>query len=222
MPSRYQALIFDLDGTLLDTLKDLAEAANQTLTDFDLPTHPVDAYRTFVGDGLLTLIDRIIPAHRSLPDDLSRYMARFQEIYIDKWDETSRPYPGIVEMLEQLRTAGIRMSVLSNKPQAFTELCVHRFFGPDLFEYVHGERQGIPKKPDPTGAIEIAAKMELTPEQCLYVGDTATDMKTGRGAGMDTVGVLWGFRERQELDEHGAGILVANPAEITAYVTTSS
>ena len=219
MSSRYQALIFDLDGTLLDTLNDLAEAANQTLADFGLPVHPVEAYRTFVGDGLLTLIDRIIPRDRCAPEDLARYMARFQEIYIRNWDDTSRPYPGILEMLDQLRQSGLRMAVLSNKPHAFTQLCVDRFFAADLFEQVYGEREGVPKKPDPAGALAIAAEMGLSPEQILYVGDTATDMQTGRDAGMDTVGVLWGFRGRLELETHGAGLIVARPAEITAYVT---
>ena len=221
MPTPYQAVIFDLDGTLLDTLDDLADAANQTLAHFGQPTHSIDAYRLFVGDGLLTLIDRIIPDGRRGPEDLARYAAKFQELYMANWDATSRPYPGIEEMVAQLAASPLRLCVLSNKPQAFTQLCVQRFFGSDCFELVFGERPGVAKKPDPAGALEIADTLGLEPAVILYVGDTATDMKTGQGAGMDTVGVLWGFRDRAELEEHRAGLIVATPKEIVDHALAS-
>jgi len=121
-------------------------------------------------------------------------------------------------MLQQLQRTGLKLGVLSNKPHAFTRLCVNRFFSADTFDFVYGQREGIAKKPDPFGALEIAALMQLHPAQVLYVGDTATDMQTGQRAGMFTAGVLWGFRERQELEDNKAGIIISHPSEIVDHV----
>jgi phosphoglycolate phosphatase len=124
-------------------------------------------------------------------------------------------------MLQQLRQTGLQLGVLSNKPHAFTQLCVQRFFTANVFDFVFGQREGVSRKPDPAGAKEIADLMQLQPQQILYVGDTATDMQTGNRAGMLTMGVLWGFRERQELEESKAGIIISYPSEIVRYVNSN-
>jgi phosphoglycolate phosphatase len=213
-----RGIIFDLDGTLLDTLEDLADAANATLAHFGFPGHTTDAYRYFVGEGLMTLIERIVPEQRRSQQEIADCMQYFLHLYEQKWDVKSRPYTGITEMLQQLRQSGLQLGVLSNKPHAFTRLCVKRFFPEDTFDFVYGQREGVPKKPDPSGAREIAALMNLMPRQILYVGDTDTDMQTGNQAGMFTLGVLWGFRERQELEASKASRIISHPAEVVSHV----
>lgn len=213
-----RGVIFDLDGTLLDTLEDLANAANATLDHFGFPTHSSESYRYFVGEGLMTLIERIIPDNKRSQQEIVACMDTFLQIYSQSWDLQSRPYTGITEMLQHLRQAGLKLGILSNKPHAFTQLCVDRFFAAGTFDFVYGQREGVPKKPDPAGALEIASLMRLQPQQMLYVGDTATDMQTGNRAGMFTMGVLWGFRERQELEKNKAGKIISHPSEIVTHV----
>ncbi len=213
-----RGVIFDLDGTLLDTLQDLADAANATLDRFGFPVHSTDAYRYFVGEGLMTLIERILPEKNRSQQEIAACMDTFMQLYGQSWDLRSRPYEGIMEMLGQLHEAGLKLAVLSNKPHAFTQLCVQRFFPSDTFDFVYGQREGVPKKPDPSAAKEIAVLMQLEPQQILYVGDSATDMQTGNGAGMFTMGVLWGFRERQELEKNKAGKIISHPSEIVNHV----
>ncbi len=215
-----KAVIFDLDGTLLDTVNDLADASNRVLQDYGHPIHPVDSYRYFVGDGLMTLMERVTPAEVS-GEGLKKYFDRFKAVYKENWDNKTVPYPGIIKMLEQMEEKKISCSILSNKPHEFTLVCVERFFPGLPFNYILGQREGIPKKPDPAGAVEIAEKLNVAPSECLYVGDTSTDMKTGKGAGMVTMGVLWGFRKKDELVEHGADVLVTAPKEIVDYVVSS-
>ncbi|MBW6521528.1 MAG: HAD family hydrolase [Desulfoarculaceae bacterium] len=213
-----RGVIFDLDGTLLDTLEDLENAANATLERYGFPGHSSEAYRYFVGDGLMTLIERIVPEKNRSQAEIAACMDTFLQIYGLSWDLQSRPYDGVMEMLQQLQQAGLKLGILSNKPHAFTRLCVDRFFAADTFDFVYGQRQGVAKKPDPAGALEIAALMQLQPELILYVGDTATDMQTGQRAGMFTMGVLWGFRERRELEDNKAGKIISHPSEIVDHV----
>ena len=212
--------IFDLDGTLLDTLEDLADACNQTLEVCGYPQHPVDAYKHFVGDGLRVLMERITPDHVE-PSDIDRCFEIFNKVYSDCWDKRSRPYDGIPEMLRELRSAGVRCSVLSNKPHSFTGTYIQRFFDKGTFELVFGQREGVAKKPSPAGALEIAAKMNVNAADCIYVGDTAVDMQTGTAAGMFTIGVLWGFRDIVELQRNNADMIVKSPMEIVEYVIHS-
>ena len=214
---KYKGIIFDLDGTLLDTLEDLADAANATLEHFGFPVHAKDSYRYFVGEGLKTLMQRIVPGTNATDDELNRYMKKFGEIYSQNWNVHSAPYQGVSEMIASLSAAGLQLAVLSNKPHGFTEICVETFFPEKPFVYVYGQREGIPKKPDPAGALELAEKMGLGVEEILYVGDTSTDMKTGNSAGMKTIGVEWGFRERAELEENNAWKIVSIPAEVVLY-----
>ena len=212
----FKGVIFDLDGTLLDTLRDLADAANASLSHYGYPEHPVDAYRYFVGDGLQTLVQRILP-DSATEYDIKKLMEKFTELYTTMWNIHTAPYPGVLEMLNSLAGEGCLLSVLSNKPHQFTQLCVKSLFPEVAFAFVYGNREGVAKKPDPVGALEIAEKMNLSVNEILYVGDTATDMQTGNRAGMKTVGVEWGFRTREELEENNAWKIATTPAEVVAH-----
>jgi phosphoglycolate phosphatase len=210
---RFKAALFDLDGTLLNTLDDLADTANAALLYFHLPIHPTDSYRYFVGDGMRTLIERIMPATSS-EKQISECESIFKKMYAIHWADKTCLYQGVEAMLSDLFNMGLKLAILSNKPDEFTRLCVKRFFPADWFDCVSGQCVGIPKKPDPKGALIIAEKLGLLPEDILYIGDTATDMQTGKRAGIKTAGVLWGFREINELEKNGADYIVGSPQEI--------
>ncbi|MCF8055185.1 MAG: HAD family hydrolase [Desulfocapsa sp.] len=214
---QYKGIIFDLDGTLLDTLEDLADAANATLRYFGFPVHPVDSYRYFVGEGLKTLTRRIIPDSSADDAALNEYMRKFGEIYSRTWNAHTVPYAGIREMIAALSAAGLQLAVLSNKPHEFAKICVKEFFPENPFAFVFGQREGVAKKPDPASALELAEKMGLLVNEILYIGDTAIDMQTGNSAGMKTIGVEWGFRERAELEENKAWRIVSTPVEVVSY-----
>jgi len=209
-----QAVVFDLDGTLLDTLEDLANAVNRVLEGHRFPVHPLDAYRYFVGDGARTLFERVLPPQECDEPMIQQCLAEFREDYGKHWNIRTRPYPGIAAMLDELAARGTRLAVLSNKPHETTLKCVEGILPEWTFELVLGQRPGIPKKPDPAGALEIAERMELRPEDFLYLGDTGTDMLTAKAAGMLGVGALWGFRTAEELTAHGARQLIAAPVEL--------
>lgn len=211
---RYKAVLFDLDGTLLDTLDDLADAGNEVLRAMGCAQHPTSAYRYFVGSGLATLVERMLPEDRRDPEHRAAAQAAFERIYSRNWNRRTAPYPGIAPMLDQLAGRGLPMAILSNKPDAFTRLCVARLLAPWRFDPVFGQRPGVAKKPDPAGALEVASHLSLDPREILYMGDSAVDMHTARAAGMDAVGVLWGFRSEEELKEAGADRLIASPGEL--------
>lgn len=214
---QFTTMIFDLDGTLIDSLLDIADAANKTLESMKYPIHPVDAYRQFVGDGLLTLAQRIAPEHTK-EDKIAEIVKMFKVHYDRNWDLHTRPYPGIMDMLQKVAESGINTAVLSNKPDEFTRICAARFFPDIAFGQVFGNRKQVPKKPDPKAALELAAHFQTPPESCLFVGDSRVDIMTGKAAGMTSMGVTWGFRERRELEEAGADIIVDSPADIVSFV----
>lgn len=215
---QYKALIFDLDGTLLDTLTDLAESGNRVLATMGFPTHPVSAYRTFVGSGLRTLIARILPEESKGASVYEEAVQRFQDDYSRNWSVNSVPYEGIHEMLDSLDEIGCPISILSNKPHEFTRLCVNHFFPGRSFHLVLGLRPEVPKKPDPSGALEIVGSLDSSPAETLFIGDSSIDMVTALNAGMDAVGVTWGFRTVDELREGGAKFLIDKPSELVKIV----
>lgn len=217
---KIKTVIFDLDGTLLDTLEDLADASNEVLHIHGYPEHPVEEYKTFVGDGLQTLMARITPDKAS-KDDIANCCQTFMKVYADRWDKKTKPYEGISRMLDMLRESGKRCCVLSNKPHAFTIHCVQRYFSAGSFDHVFGQRDGVPRKPDPSGCFEIAKLTDTPTRNCVYVGDTSVDMQTGKGSGMFTIGVSWGFRKKEELLTHGADLIVDHPEEIARYVVSA-
>ncbi len=212
------AAIFDLDGTLLDTLDDLADSMNAALAELGLPVHPVEQYKTFVGEGIQLLIARTMP--ESLREDralVERATQIYRSAYAERWHAKTQPYVGIRELIAGLQARGILLGVLSNKPDYFTQLCINHFFVPGTFRTVFGQRDHVARKPDPAGATEISQIWNLPPEQIAYVGDTATDMQTGRGASMKTFGVAWGFRPVNELRENGAHVILQLPDELLAH-----
>lgn len=215
---KYQAVIFDLDGTLLDTLEDLADSMNAVLEEMQFPTHKPDSYRYFVGEGMRTLAKRVLPVGCQDEARIDLVVQRMSSEYDKRWKVKSRPYPGIEEVLGSLTEFGLSIAVLSNKPDAFTQVMVPALLPGWQFSQVVGARAGVPVKPDPQAALEIAAKLGLSPERILYVGDTATDMLTANAAGMVAVGVAWGFRPVEELLEHGAKSIIGYPGELMDLV----
>lgn len=214
----YEAVLFDMDGTLLDTLGDLGGSANRMLEANGFPTHPLDAYRYFVGSGALNLVTRVLPEENRDPKTIDACLAAFLEIYDRSWNESSRLYPGVAEMLDYLQDRNYRLCILSNKPQDFTEMCTREYLSRWNFEQIWGKRDGFDLKPSPGGALKIAEIMGLTPADFFYLGDTRIDMETANRSGMFPAGVLWGFRPREELVEFGARVLLEKPMDIHTHL----
>jgi phosphoglycolate phosphatase len=206
--------LFDLDGTLLDTLEDIAFSANRVLESRGFPAHPVDSYRFFIGHGSRTLMERALPADRRAPGMIDDCTEEFLRTYGANWHRETRPFEGIHDLLDYLSKEGVRLAVLSNKAHSFTVKCVDYFFHGYHFDVVMGQQEGVAMKPDPAGALKTADQMKLRAGDFVYAGDSATDMKTARAAGMLAVGVLWGLRDEAELKAAGAEILVCHPREI--------
>ena len=214
----FKAVIFDLDGTLLDTIDDLMDSMNQVLSRFGFPGHDREAYKYFVGDGIEMLVRRALPQGNRDEAMVAHCVLAMSEEYILRWDKKTRPYPGIPDLLEALVQRGVSLAILSNKPHDSNQMVVSKFFPNNPFQIVLGARPHIPKKPDPTAALEIAEEMHLAPEQFIYLGDTGIDMKTAVNAGMFPVGALWGFRTAQELIDHGARALLEKPLDFLRYL----
>lgn len=215
--NKYKAILFDLDGTLLNTLADLGNSMNNVLKRRGFPTHDMNAYRYHVGEGALILVARSLPEEYRSNELMRECLKEFYEEYDRNWKIETAPYEGIPEMLKELGERGIRMSVLSNKPHEFTQRCVAEYFPGCNFDLICGQRDFIPRKPDPAGALEIAKAMNIPVFSFVYMGDTAIDMKTAVSAGMYPVGVLWGFRPAEELLKHGATDLIEHPMEILKF-----
>lgn len=210
----FGAVLFDLDGTLLDTLEDLADSMNAVLEARGLGPHPVEAYRTFVGDGVRTLVRRAFPADRQGDAALDEGVAAMIREYGLRWRAKTRPYEGVGEMLDGLFARRRRVAILSNKPDDLTRMTTGALLGRWSFDLVWGVKPGVPKKPDPTGALAIAKALGVTPSEILYCGDTNTDMETATAAGMVGVGALWGFRDAEELERSGARALLEHPPDL--------
>lgn len=214
----FRAVIFDLDGTLLDTIDDIADAMNTVLAQNNLPTHEVDAYRTFVGDGVRNLARRALPQRSRDDATVDRFTAAMRDAYAQNWNDKTKPYDGVPEMLDALAERGVKLAILSNKPDDFTAMCVEALLPRWKFDVVLGHRDGVPLKPDPGGAIVVARRLGVEPADILYVGDSGMDMQAAAAAGMTPLGVLWGFRARAELLEKGARALASRPRDIVTYV----
>ena len=207
-----RAVLFDLDGTLADTLADLANATNWALAQLGCPTHPTDSYRYKVGDGARELCGRALPTDKQgLVDEVLRLM---RQHYDQHCFDLTTLYDGIPALISALAGRRHRLAVLSNKPDDFTKRMIAHYFRLSPFDIVRGQLPNVPLKPDPTAALQIAQELGIPPAQWLYLGDTNTDMRTARGAGMHPVGVLWGFRDRTELVENGAEHIVAKPEDV--------
>ena len=212
----YKACIFDLDGTLCDSVESIAYSANQALRDMGLREAGTEEYKVFVGDGVDMLIRRLL---RFAGDEDGLRFEELKQRYMEYFKEGCmyqvKPYPGIPEALKFLKEQGVKLAVLSNKPHENTKNVIEKVFGTECFDCILGQSERFPRKPDPEGALYLAELFGAKPEECLYVGDTGTDMKTGTTAGMYTIGVLWGFRGQKELEETGADRVIAHPSGLT-------
>lgn len=209
-----ELVIFDLDGTLLDTIGDLAVACNAVLALRGLPQHTYDEYCRFVGNGIMRLVERALPEELRTPDTVAAVRADFVKYYTEHIDIHTTPYAGIPELVAGLARRGVRLAVASNKFQAGTEKLVGLFFPDVAFAAVLGQRVGVPLKPDPAVVEEILALTGVAKGRVLYVGDSGVDMQTAAAAAIRSVGVTWGFRERRELEQTGAQHIVDVPGEI--------
>lgn len=255
---KIEACIFDLDGTLLDTLTSLWYCANRSLKREGLMELPKDKFRYYVGDGALTQVERYLKDTKVVgfendsdmteeglkgsrnkagtnencakgrigafgipdphdPDNLSYYFDSYMRELNVYADYEVRPYDGIPDVLKAMKKAGLKIAVFSNKPDEATQKVIHKHFG-DCFDFVLGKKDENPKKPDPTGALMIAEHFGIAPQNIMYMGDTDTDMQTGKNAGMFTVGVLWGFREREELERNHADAIAGDPLELLKFI----
>jgi phosphoglycolate phosphatase len=211
-------VIFDLDGTLLDTIEDLANATNYALRCFDLPEHPVNAYRFFVGNGINKLLERALPEAQRNVDWIAMVRQEFLKYYTMHSEDSTRPYPGMVDLLKELQEQGIMLGVASNKIHDATVELVHRFFPGINFVAVLGQRDGIPVKPSPDILESIVNAAGTAKSETLYVGDSGVDAMTAIRAGISFVGVLWGFRPKEELAGAGAENFIEKPEELFVYL----
>ncbi|MFH0993452.1 MAG: HAD family hydrolase [bacterium] len=214
-----KAVIFDLDGTLLDTIEDIADSMNRALSLFGFRTHDIAEYKLFVGRGVDVLVDCVLAKTAASEKTWNAVRKMYLKTYAEWQSRKTRPYHGIRATLAALKAAGIVVNVLSNKPDADTKAVISFYFPDRPFTHVIGQRPGYAVKPDPSSAIEIVASLGLAKEEVLYIGDTATDMLTAANAGLESVGVLWGFRDRQELETSGAVYLIERPEELLDIIT---
>ena len=213
-----KAAIFDLDGTLLNTLEDVVNACNYALKKCNFKTHSIEEYKVFVGDGRSKLIERIVPDEYRGNDEVKKKVLRlFDEYYSGHMLDMTKPYEGICEMLKSLKEKGVKLAVVSNKPDEFVGGIVKKYFG-DTFEIVHGQRTNYPVKPDPTTVYEVIEYFGIKLNESIYVGDSNVDIYTAKNAKVKSIGVAWGFRGEEELREAGADYIVYDSNEITELI----
>ena len=212
-----KTIIFDLDGTLLDTLADLADSANYTMEQMGYPKHPTDSYRYFVGNGVPKLLERCLPEDKRTDENIQTARRIFAEYYNVHFVDKTKPYDGVAELIEKLRESGVKMAVASNKSDEFTVSLVKRFFG-NAFDIVQGGKADVPKKPAPDIVYSIMQKLGAVSENTYFAGDSNVDMYTAKNAGIKAIGCLWGFRTKDELLEGGADFLAESPMDIYKIV----
>lgn len=213
----YHCVIFDLDGTVLNTLDGLADAGNYALSRMKLPTHPTESYRGYVGNGIPKLIERMLPkdADEAVFSEAYELFCSYYNIHMN--DKTV-PYPGIPALLRALKERGIKLALVSNKAHEFASEMIERNF-PNTFDAVFGSVEGFPKKPDPYWALRALETLAVKPDEAFYVGDSGVDMQTAHRAGLIACGVLWGFRDRGELEENGADLICGDPERLFSVIT---
>jgi phosphoglycolate phosphatase len=215
---KHRAVLFDLDGTLLNTLRDLADSVNKGLASLGFSQHNTEAYKTLIGEGREVLAERALPENRRDIDTVHKLLACINAEYSIHWADNTYPYPGVPALLDALTANGIKMAVLSNKADDLTKMSVSKMLACWRFALVAGARPSLPNKPDPTTALQIAKQLGISPSQFLYLGDSGIDMETANRAGMYPVGALWGFRSADELLAAGAKALIKHPLELLDYL----
>lgn len=210
----YKTVVFDLDGTLLNTIDDLADAGNRVCAARGWPQHTVEEYKYFVGNGIPKLVERFSPPQARTPDQLADTLVAFQADYGAHLRDKTAPYPGIPALLARLKAAGVQLAVFSNKADPLARQVVADYFDAALFDAVRGALPGVPTKPAPQGTLALMQAIGADPAATLYVGDSNVDVDTAHNAGLPCCGVLWGFRTRQELTDAGAEHLAADAEEL--------
>ena len=211
-------IVFDLDGTLLNSLEDLADSANWVLEQHGFPTHPVDAYRYFVGDGVRKLIERILPQEERTEARIEQCRQEFVAYYKVHMEDKTSVYKGITELLTELKKRGLKIAVATNKVHIAVKPLMEKYFPEIRFDSMIGQREGVPVKPAPQIMYDILKETGCKPSETLHIGDTATDMQLAHNAGITPVGVLWGYRPLEELQEAGARYIIEHPLELLEIV----
>lgn len=214
---KFKAAIFDLDGTLVDSLNDIADSMNHVLSMHGFPIHSLSDYRLFIGDGMRVLVTRALPGGLSDPKLIELCLSQMKDEYARSWNCKTRVYDEIPQLVKYLSDNGLALSVLSNKPHEFTVKVVEHYFGNSVFKAIIGAGK-FPKKPDPSAALSIAQSLWISPSDFLYMGDSAVDMKTAKSAGMFACGCLWGFRDREELLDSGADLIAEKPEYLIRFM----
>ena len=213
----YRTLIFDLDGTLLDTIGDLAAAGNHVCREYGWPERSAEAFKAMVGHGMINLMTQFSPPEARSDAQIAETLRRFNAYYAAHSMDTTKPFPGVPELLARLKADGAQMAVYSNKADEFTTVLMERFF-PGAFAWVQGKKPGIPTKPDPTGLNGILAALGAERSATLYVGDSATDIRTGHNAGLTVCAVTWGYRPRASLEAAEPEAIVDSAAELEMVI----
>jgi phosphoglycolate phosphatase len=214
MTMSFKGVIFDLDGTLVDSLQDIADSMNAVLQSHNFPTHDLHAYKEFVGDGLRNLVRRVLPQANRGETLIDECYDAMIETYNNNCLNKTKPYDGVTELLDELVSRNLKLAIFSNKADQFTKKVVSVLLPKWNFAAVVGLTTEADKKPNPRIALRITDEMGLRPEETIYVGDSGVDMQTANNAGMIAVGVLWGFRSKQELTSHGAQHLLSHPSDL--------
>lgn len=213
----YELVIFDLDGTLLNSIRDLANACNYALEVNGYNTHEIEKYNKFVGDGRYTLIERILPLENRTEENISKLLIDFDYYYNKHMLDYTEPYEGIDNVLDKLKSKDIKLAIVSNKPHEYVEGIVKKYFN-NKIEYVYGHRKGYNTKPDPVTINEVIERLKINKKNTIYIGDSNVDIKTAQNAGIKSIGVLWGFRGEEELRKEGADYIVANSKELLSIL----
>ena len=217
-PEKISAVIFDLDGTLLNTLQDNAESMNTVLERHGFDSHPIEKYRIFIGQGIAKLAKRALAHQNKSSVTVEDIVQELYTEYEQRMVDSTKFYDGIPQLLDNITSKNLPMAVLSNKRDLLTQKLAAEFLIKWPFKIICGARQDYPKKPDPALAIHIVEQLGATPEECIFIGDTPADMQTAQKAGMFPIGVLWGFRDKKVLMKTGAEILVQKPSEISDFI----
>jgi len=214
-------IIFDLDGTLLDTLQDLGDSCNAILEQYGYPTHPIESFKKFVGNGVRMLIERVLPQDARTDDTIKQLLTAFKKCYEEKTESHTKPYAGIIQLLQDLQSSGYLISIASNKYHEAVLPLVAQYFPEISFDLILGHRTGHPAKPNPDIVFETLKILNVKTDNCFYVGDSSVDMDTANNAGVQAIGVSWGFREVEELRLHGAVHIIDEPKQLLDILNSS-